>query len=138
MGTTMSNLKEHAEKELRRAGMLGAEGDKYDEYNNMCGEAVLELIDVFQAQNHSGFSASMVLGMFKEVAEFKPLSPLTNDPEEWMEVDDKLWQNRRNSEAFSTDGGYTYYLLSDKIRYGWKRKLFGIGHKYYSTEVVHG
>lgn len=120
--------------------MLGAEGDKFDEYNNMCGEAVMELVKVFAEQGHSGFSASIVLGMFTEVADYKPLGPLTNNPDEWMKLDrgfdEGTWQNRRRSDAFSNDGGHTYYLLDDKLRYGWKRKLFGMGRKYYNTEKI--
>lgn len=117
--------------------MLGVEGDGFDaNYNNMCGEAVLELIDIFRNQGHSGMSRSIVLEMFQKVADFKALSPLTNRPDEWMEVGEGMWRNRRQSDAFSTDGGHTYYLLDDKVRHGWKRQLFGLGRKYYETEKV--
>ncbi len=27
-----------------------------------------------------------------------------------------IWQNRRNGEAFSMDGGKTYYLISDRTK----------------------
>ena len=46
--------------------------------------------------------------------------PLTDDPYEWQYHGEDLWgskegiwQNKRNSEAFSNDGGQTYYLLSE-------------------------
>lgn len=144
MESEVSNLREYAVEELRRAGMLpGDRGDSYDKYNEMCGEAVLELIDVFSEQGHSGFSASMVLGMFTEVANYRPLGPLTNDPDEWQQVnsgsgahrDPTYWQSRRRPDAFSEDGGHTYYLL-DECRKGWKRKWLGKVKKYYQTEKI--
>lgn len=138
----MSNLINHAQRELETAGMLGARGDKFDEYNNMCGEAVMELIRVFAGQNHSGMSASITLGMFKEVADFKALSPLTDNPKEWIAVEAgpvsdeiTLWQNNRRSDAFSEDCGKTYYLL-DECRRGWRRKLFGMAPVHTSEKVT--
>ena len=41
---------------------------------------------------------------------FEPLGPLTDDPDEWVEVADGLWQSRRKSSAFSCDGGKTYHV----------------------------
>ena len=45
------------------------------------------------------------------------LSPLTNNPDEWYDQSEvsgyPLWQSKRNSEAFSNNGGITYYLLSE-------------------------
>src|SRR3546814_7005887 len=48
------------------------------------------------------------------------LSPLTNNPDEWYKHTpdtwdgvNHVWQSKRNSEAFSTDGGLTYTLLSE-------------------------
>ena len=130
----MSALRQYALEELQRAGMLSVKpGDVYDEYNEMCAKAVLELMDVFTEQGHSGFSASMVLGMFNEVANWRPLTPLTDGPEEWHEVGENMWQNRRRPDAFSEDGGHTYYLL-DECRRGWRRKLLGQYRKFYKTE----
>ncbi len=45
--------------------------------------------------------------------QFKNLRPLTNNPDEWMDVGDNCWQSCRNPEAFSLNGGITYYLLSE-------------------------
>jgi hypothetical protein len=45
---------------------------------------------------------------------------LTDDPKEWVQHEESIfpgqdgcWQNKRRGEAFSTDGGKTYYLLSE-------------------------
>lgn len=48
---------------------------------------------------------------------FENLAPLTDDPGEWNNVSDmaghEMWQSRRCAEAFSSDGGKTYWLLSE-------------------------
>lgn len=116
----MSNLLNHAQEELRRNGLF----DKNSDYEGMLGEAVLELIDVFSKQGHSGFSASMTVALFKQLAMFKNIGPLTNDQNEWANVTDfggphdgPMWQNKRRSDAFSFDGGNTYYTLEDVDKY---------------------
>lgn len=121
----MSNLVEHARFELRRAGMYDSSED--NEYNKLVADAVMELMEVFAKQGHSGFSAGMTLGIFKEVANFKPLSPISSDPSEWMEVSPDTWQNTRRCSTFSRDGGKTWYDLDDpKLNNGdvWKKNSF--------------
>jgi hypothetical protein len=57
--------------------------------------------------------------MINDLLQFKPLSALTDDPDEWVHHEsdmwppDGVWQNKRHGEAFSHDGGKTYYLLSE-------------------------
>lgn len=103
----MGNIREHAIREMKLA--------KVDEdiYGDLTSKAVLELIDTFSNQGHSGMSASLVLSIFNRVVNFGNLTPLTNDPEEWHQHDQGTWQNKRNSSAFSLDQGSSYYLLGD-------------------------
>lgn len=105
-------LVDHAELELRRAGLF----DKDSDYDGMLGPAVMALVRTFASQGHSGFSAMVTLQLFETVAKFKTLTPITSDPAEWMDVadmgangDPPVWQNRRKSSCFSNDGGKTYY-----------------------------
>lgn len=108
----MSNLVEHAERELKIAGLFDEDSD----YGGMLGTAVLDLVKVFAEQGHSGFSAGMAIGVFTRLAQYDNLTPLTDNPEDWVEVADSLWQNRRKSSAFSTDGGRTYKVNgSDEV-----------------------
>ena len=100
----------HAWNELDRAGLFTDDGDAY---GGATGRAVMDLVDVFVDQGHSGMSASIVIDILRRVLAFEPLSPLTDDPAEWMEVTDGLWQSRRQSQAFSQDGGKTYRLNDD-------------------------
>ena len=112
----MSNLVEHANRELRLADLFDEDSD----YSGMLAEAVVELIEKFAEQGHSGGSAHMTRDLFNRLSNFQNLTPLTNDPGEWMDVSEMgadgsppCWQNRRCSEAFSHDGGKTYYRLSE-------------------------
>ena len=103
----MSNLIKHAERELELAGLMSKDSD----YNGMLGTAALELIKVFSEQGHSGCSAGMTIGLFSKLADFKPLCPLTLADDEWNEVGESIYQNKRNSAVFK-DGlrGDAYYI----------------------------
>lgn len=109
----MSNLVAHARRELETAGFFDDDSD----YGGMIGDAVVELVEVFAKQGHSGMSASIVLQLFEQVADFKALTPLTTDPDEWVEAYGNSRQNRRQPEAFSEDGGKTYHLLGEQRRW---------------------
>lgn len=114
---------EWAEEELRRAGLFDEDSD----YGGMMGESVMKLIEAFSGEGHSGFSASMAASIFGELSAWKPLTPLTDDPTEWMHIEEAMagrpdcWQSRRNPSAFSNDGGKSYYLLTDRL--SWPRKV---------------
>ena len=108
---TGSNIAGHAWDELDRAGLFTDDGDFY---GGMTGRAVMDLVDVFVEQGHSGVSASIVIDILRRVVAFEPLSPLTDNPAEWEEVMDGLWQSRRQPRAFSKDGGKTYRLNDDR------------------------
>lgn len=107
------SLVTHAKEELTRAGLF----DKDSDYEGMIGEAVLELVEKFAEQGHSGFSAHLTLEVFQRIASFKTLTPITCDPSEWVDVSEmsgyQVWQNRRQSSCFSEDGGKTYYSVDD-------------------------
>lgn len=113
MSNEESNLVSHARYELKRAGLT----DKDSDYDGLLAESVLKLIELFSSQGHSGASAFMTIDLFTKLASFESLTPLTNDPDEWIEVGPRIWQNRRNSKAFSLSGGATHYLVDnpDKI-----------------------
>ena len=103
------SLVEHAKRELALAGNDEA-------FNN----SIIKAIEGFTSYGHSGGSASVAIPMLNDLLQFKNLTPLTDDPEEWQQHSKEMWdgekgvwQSRRNSEAFSNDGGKTYYLLSE-------------------------
>ncbi|MGW4127946.1 hypothetical protein [Amycolatopsis japonica] len=60
-----------------------------------------------------------ILEKVKLLLDFKPLSPLTNDPAEWDQRDDvvlgqQVWQSNRQPDAWTYDSGFhTYFLMSE-------------------------
>ena len=109
-------LVEHAAREMRLAGLYDEDGD----YGGMMPAAVMKLIKVFASSGHSGFSAEMCLEIFNKLARYKTLTPITSNPDEWRDVSslggqdgEPLWQNKRDSKLFSTDGGKTYWDVSN-------------------------
>jgi hypothetical protein len=106
-----SNLVRYAEEELRRAGLADADAD----YGGAIAESVLALVRTFAEQGHSGESAARTIEVFGRVARFRPLTPLTSNPDEWMDVsehsDRPTWQSKRSPSVFSHDGGKTWHDL---------------------------
>lgn len=118
----MSNLVDHARREM----------ELFETDQNFI-DGMCKTIQAFADMGHSGGSASIAIPMLNDLLQWKNLSPLTDDPVEWTDQSDvsgtPLWQNVRNSEAFSEDGGKTYYLLSeiedryDKQEVVWRKSL---------------
>lgn len=108
----MSNLVDYAKDELKRIGMI----DSGEAYNDMAAKAILDLIELFSSQGHSGFSAPYVINTFSRLAMFKPLSPLTGEDDEWNEVGvgDGSLQNKRYSAVFKDKDG-TAYNIEGKV-----------------------
>ena len=72
----------------------------------------MALVKIFAEQGHSGYSAAMTTEIVTKLMRYEPLTPLTSDPSEWMEVESgKMWQSIRKPSAFSKDGGQTWYDL---------------------------
>lgn len=96
-----SQLVSYAKKELARAGLL----DKDSDYKGELGKSVLRLIEIFSKEGHSGFSANYAAEIFNRLSRFHPLTPLTGEDNEWMDISDGenfLQQNMRCSSVFRT------------------------------------
>jgi hypothetical protein len=100
-GYDMSNLVDHAKRELK---LIGAFDKDKDFYGGMTGKAVMQLVRLFAKQGHSGMSASLVRSLFDKVARYEPISPLTGEDDEWNEIRSGLLQNKRCSRVFKRDG----------------------------------
>jgi hypothetical protein len=93
----MSNLIDYARKELEDAKLFSKEGDFY---GGMTGKSVMELIECFSKQGHSGMSASIVRGLFAKLSDFEPINPLTFNDQDWEEVGNGKFQHKRYSAVF--------------------------------------
>ena len=104
-----------AKNEIEKAGLLSKKGDFYD---GMTGKALMELCEVFSKQDHSGMSANIVASLFKRLTEWMPISPLTGEEDEWIEVCTEVYQNKRCPSVFKegkTGKAYQndYYIFID-------------------------
>jgi len=121
-----SKLKEgtvdHATRELKLAGMFDKEVDGSSaagSMNILISNAVIELMEVFAKQGHSGMSASMVRELFVKLSNFESLTELTDTPDEWNDISEMQagelgWQSQRNPSCFSEDGGKTYWNINEE------------------------
>lgn len=107
----MSNLVDHAHRELEII---------YKGEDPWFVDGCIKVIQAFADMGHSGGSASVAIPTINDLLQFKNLTPLTDNPDEWIYYDENvwgkkggIWQNRRNSKAFSNDEGKTYYLISE-------------------------
>ena len=95
----------HAKKEMERMW------PEPDDMQDMVKANVLELLEVFEKQGHSGCSAPYVLGLFRQLADFKPLGQLTGEDSEWMEIGNNVYQNIRCGDVFKKGkNGQAYWL----------------------------
>lgn len=114
------SLVEYAKREL---GLIGGQEDEMQQLMN---RQILEIIELFVSQEHSGFSATYLIGTVSRLMSCKPLTPLTGEEDEWNAVSGNLEQNKRCSsvfrrdcdnttaydidgEVFSDDGGTTWF-----------------------------
>lgn len=88
------NLRTHAENEMALA--WPDQCDMQDAVKN----CVDEILIVFSSQGHSGSSAPYVIGIAERLMKFKTLSPLNGTDDEWMEVGDGMYQNKRCGHVF--------------------------------------
>ena len=94
------NTVRHAEREFVAAGYTPLDQEQEDGPNKWIQENVLELLEVFARQGHSGFSAPYAVETFHKLALHEPLVPLSGADDEWNEVGDGVFQNNRCSRVF--------------------------------------
>jgi len=94
--------KKWAIAEIKKAGLY----EKDSDYGGDLGKALEELVNIFSKQDHSGLSASITIKLFHRLVNHKPLTPITNDPDEWEEVrtknGEKVYQSKRCPSLFTT------------------------------------
>ena len=135
MEDTMSNLLEHAKTELKLAGYdISEKGcnqeDPMGGYANACAKSAYELVETLSKQGHSGMSVGITLGLFNKLAKWQTLTPITNNPDEWIKLqgcEDGPWQNKRNPSCFSEDLKTYHDVEADEnyivtIEDGWKSR----------------
>lgn len=96
----MSNSVEYAKSELARITKDG------DGLQNAINKNILDIIELFASQGHSGFTAGYAMSILERLSRFKPITPLTGEDDEWIKVSDEMgqrcFQNKRCSSVFKT------------------------------------
>lgn len=100
------NTIEYAKEELKRCGYAMDGTD--DPYNQMAIDAILEIVEVFSKQGHTGFSAGYVINAITKLLSHEPLTPLTGADDEWNDIGEGNFQNKRCSRVFKNQDGQTY------------------------------
>lgn len=122
----MGNLHDYAVKEMDIAW------PEPDPMQDAIKKDILEIVDTFSAQGHSGVSAPYCIAILERLLRYKPITPLTGEDDEWDKPYGKnnTQQNKRcssifrenfdNSTAhdihgkvFSDDGGKAFYSTRD-------------------------
>lgn len=135
----MSNIQKHALTEFKAAGWLDDDGNYIDEMQEAICKHILELVKVFSDEGHSGSTAPYTVDLFKKLAMYEPITPLTGEDWEWTEIaremsgsnNGTLYQNKRCSRVFRDDTGA--YDIDGKVFYDWYTNENGDRHKSYYT-----
>jgi hypothetical protein len=107
----MTTIKTYAINELTRIGMYNS-GEEMDD--EMC-EHILKIVDVFDEEGHSGFSAEYAIGILQKLLRWEPLSPLTGDDDEWRNLENGRFQNKRCSRVFKGEKGAQAHDIRGKV-----------------------
>lgn len=110
----MTNLVDHARRELDLSGQT--------EESPAYAAALIAAVAAFASYDgHSGGSAAIAVEHLHALLQFRTLSPLTPNPDEWIDRTDMssapLWQSVRDPSAMSRDGGQTHYFVDDRGRW---------------------
>ena len=117
----MSNLEKHAWLEFKAAGWIDEKNQFEDEMQEVICKHVLKLLEVFADEGHSGSSAPYTVDLFKKLAMFEPVVPLTGEDWEWHEPSEGVFQNIRCSHVFKQKDRFDgqAYDIDAKIFWEW-------------------
>ena len=101
---------DHAKEELK---YLRGSDTSHDSRQDLIEKNILEIVEVFAAQGHSGGSAGYCIPIIHSLLKQKNITPLTGEDWEWTEVSPGLFQNKRMSSIFKDEklfNGQAYWL----------------------------
>lgn len=114
-----------------------------EDYGIMCYQAAGELLKIFEAQGHSGYSAQLVKQIFNRLVDGKPLTPVTDEEDQWTEyaqylsADDGIrrYQHKRMSSLFKRVNADSKISINDIDRVKVYDKEIDA---YFSTRFIDG
>lgn len=135
---TKNELKLARENEIKQCKKEDDYQPGDEAYGLMCYDAAEHLLAVFEEQGHSGYSAIVVKKIFSRLVDGKPLTPVTDDEDQWRtaytleSTPEKRYQHKRMSSLFKyvkKDGSISYYD-TDRV------KAYDKEHGFFSTHHV--
>ena len=103
----MGGMVDYAKSELAR---ISKDDDGMQDWIN---SQILEIVETFAKQDHTGFTASYALEILKRVLAYKPITPLTGEEDEWGTGASED-QNKRCPSVFRKPDGKAYDI--DDVR----------------------
>jgi hypothetical protein len=92
----------------RELDLVGFTEDS-EEMNLAMRNHILKMVEVFSGEGHSGYSAHVAADILFKLFNYLPLSPLTGEDSEWMDVSEHtspgMFQNVRSPRVFKGDNG---------------------------------
>ncbi len=74
---------------------------------------MLSILEKFFAQWDSGKASAIAIPILQRLLTVKALSPLTGEENEWQQVGEGVWQNKRTPSIFKDDHYYEGKLAYD-------------------------
>lgn len=135
MNEENSNLIKHAWVEFKAAGWLDENNKFTDEMQEMICNDILSLLEEFSIQGHSGSTAPYCIELFKKLAMFEPIVPITGQDWEWNNVGDGVFQNKRCSHVFKDNSRFDGQAYDSEgiIFYEWVTDRDGEQYKSFFT-----
>jgi len=115
--TNLSDLSKHAIGELSLI--------KEDPKIILWYVSVIEAFNIMQLPPEA---SDHCVATLTQLLRYGNLAPLTDEPKEWIQIGDDLWQSIRNRDAFSNNGGETYKLYSENNHVEHSTLKTGEGH----------
>ena len=102
----------HAKRELDLI-LKECEDDESILMQQSMNEGILNVIRAFSEYGHSGYSAQYAIDLINKLLNYSFITPLTGNDDEWTEVSDGIYQNKRESKIFKQVDrfdGKPYYI----------------------------
>lgn len=97
-------LRRHAHKELE---LLNIEQNYPDAHHVI--KTIVDTLEDFR-EKHGEQEAGYIMDMFEMLLKGHNLAPITDNPDDWEYLSEaEVWQNFRNPNVYSTDGGRTWF-----------------------------
>jgi hypothetical protein len=100
--TNLSDLSKHAIGELSLI--------KEDTKIILWYVSVIEAFNIMQLEPEA---SDHCVATLTQLLRYGNLAPLTDEPREWVQIGEEIWQSIRNRDAFSNNGGKTYKLYTE-------------------------